>query len=273
MNKTIPDNFFSIVNESTQIREPLQLFMWLQGDLQGVLPHEVLMAAYGDIGARRLHYKVVSSAGGACGGEGAHIDVEDLIVGLFKRWHRQGSSAYTLDTPAGIVLDGECRCSLHRKLRSMRSVMVQGMRDERAGLDVLYVLFRAGHRFGDESRHAFDILMPHIDCAFRRIAEAPAPQGMPLAGLAAVSDAGLRPGAAPLSGREHEIMHWVGKGKTNYEIGMILGISPFTVKNHLQRIFRKIDVSNRAQAVSMFGPGGGGRFRGNELAAAIDQAR
>jgi DNA-binding CsgD family transcriptional regulator len=53
-----------------------------------------------------------------------------------------------------------------------------------------------------------------------------------------------------LSEREHEIMHWVGHGKTNLEIGMILGISQFTVKNHLQRIFRKIDVRNRAQAIT-----------------------
>ena len=53
-----------------------------------------------------------------------------------------------------------------------------------------------------------------------------------------------------LSEREHEIMYWVGHGKTNYEIGMILGISQFTVKNHLQRIFRKIDVRNRAQAIT-----------------------
>jgi DNA-binding CsgD family transcriptional regulator len=42
----------------------------------------------------------------------------------------------------------------------------------------------------------------------------------------------------------------VRNGKTNFEIGMILDISAFTVKNHLQRIFRKLDVVNRAQAVA-----------------------
>ena len=52
-----------------------------------------------------------------------------------------------------------------------------------------------------------------------------------------------------LSQREKEIMEWVRIGKTNYEIGMILNISAFTVKNHLQRIFKKFDVANRAQAV------------------------
>ena len=31
---------------------------------------------------------------------------------------------------------------------------------------------------------------------------------------------------------------------------MILDISTFTVKNHLQRVFRSLNVSNRAQAVS-----------------------
>jgi DNA-binding CsgD family transcriptional regulator len=45
-------------------------------------------------------------------------------------------------------------------------------------------------------------------------------------------------------------MEWICKGKTNQEIGLILDISAFTVKNHVQRIFRKLDVVNRAQAVS-----------------------
>jgi DNA-binding CsgD family transcriptional regulator len=42
----------------------------------------------------------------------------------------------------------------------------------------------------------------------------------------------------------------VALGKTNPEIGCILRISEFTVKNHLKSIFTKLDVSNRAQAVA-----------------------
>ena len=52
-----------------------------------------------------------------------------------------------------------------------------------------------------------------------------------------------------LSLREMEILQWVSIGKTNPEIGSILEISEFTVKNHMQRVFKKLDVSNRAQAV------------------------
>jgi DNA-binding CsgD family transcriptional regulator len=59
--------------------------------------------------------------------------------------------------------------------------------------------------------------------------------------------------------RELEIMDWVRKGKTNQEIGMILNISVFTVKNHLQRVFKKLDVLNRAQAVARISPRAGER--------------
>lgn len=52
-----------------------------------------------------------------------------------------------------------------------------------------------------------------------------------------------------LSARESEILAWVALGKTNPEIGSILGISTFTVKNHVQRILKKLDVTNRTQAV------------------------
>lgn len=50
--------------------------------------------------------------------------------------------------------------------------------------------------------------------------------------------------------REIEILTWVQEGKSNQEIGDILCISPLTVKNHVQKILRKLDVKNRAQAVS-----------------------
>ena len=55
---------------------------------------------------------------------------------------------------------------------------------------------------------------------------------------------------ADLSERERQIMTWVAMGKTNPEIGCILRISEFTVKNHMKSIFSKLDVSNRAQAVA-----------------------
>jgi DNA-binding CsgD family transcriptional regulator len=53
-----------------------------------------------------------------------------------------------------------------------------------------------------------------------------------------------------VTAREVEILQWVRDGKSNQEIGDILAISPLTVKNHVQKILRKLDVQNRAQAVA-----------------------
>lgn len=52
-----------------------------------------------------------------------------------------------------------------------------------------------------------------------------------------------------LSPREREVFHWLEQGKTNEEIGIILGISHHTVKNHLERVFQKLGVHNRREAV------------------------
>jgi len=52
-----------------------------------------------------------------------------------------------------------------------------------------------------------------------------------------------------LTRREQEVLQWVYLGKSNIEIGIILGISPLTVKNHVQEILRRLNVQNRTQAV------------------------
>ncbi len=64
--------------------------------------------------------------------------------------------------------------------------------------------------------------------------------------------AGLNAGvieADRLSTREVEVMQLVGRGMSNAEIARELFLSEKTVKNHLTNIFRKIQVSDRTQAV------------------------
>jgi DNA-binding CsgD family transcriptional regulator len=51
-----------------------------------------------------------------------------------------------------------------------------------------------------------------------------------------------------LSKREAEVLHWIGEGKSNSEIGTILGISSRTVGKHLELIFQKINVDTRVAA-------------------------
>jgi len=53
-----------------------------------------------------------------------------------------------------------------------------------------------------------------------------------------------------LSPREIEILCWVKEGKSNQEIGKLLNISESTVKAHLKHAYKKLDVTNRAQAMN-----------------------
>jgi DNA-binding NarL/FixJ family response regulator len=53
----------------------------------------------------------------------------------------------------------------------------------------------------------------------------------------------------PLSARETEILQLLAKGMSFNEIGEILGISPHTVTAHIKKIYRKLQVHSRGEAV------------------------
>jgi len=53
----------------------------------------------------------------------------------------------------------------------------------------------------------------------------------------------------PLSNREMEILHLVAKGNSNKQIAATLGLSEQTIKNHLNRVQRKLGVHDRTQIV------------------------
>lgn len=52
----------------------------------------------------------------------------------------------------------------------------------------------------------------------------------------------------PLTQRESEVLLWIAKGKSNRDIGDILGLSSRTVNKHLEQIYVKLGVENRASA-------------------------
>jgi DNA-binding NarL/FixJ family response regulator len=56
---------------------------------------------------------------------------------------------------------------------------------------------------------------------------------------------------ASLTPRETEVLSWLAKGKTNRDIGDILGISHRTVNTHLEHIFEKLGVETRAAAAAL----------------------
>lgn len=56
---------------------------------------------------------------------------------------------------------------------------------------------------------------------------------------------------AALTPRETEVLSWLAKGKTNRDIGDILGMSHRTVNKHLEHIFEKLGVETRSAAAAL----------------------
>ena len=55
--------------------------------------------------------------------------------------------------------------------------------------------------------------------------------------------------AATLTARECDVLRWVRAGKTDRDIGTLLGCSHRTVQKHLQRVYTKLGVETRTAAV------------------------
>lgn len=53
-----------------------------------------------------------------------------------------------------------------------------------------------------------------------------------------------------LSGRESVVLHWLAKGYLYKEVAQELGISPGTVRTHVQRIYRKLHVRSKTEAAA-----------------------
>lgn len=255
------NRMFHVVDASLSINSHRQLFDWLQANVQLLLPHDIVIAAWGDFSLGIVSYDLVSPLPGLRTVELDDGVLHPFVTDLFERWKNGNHAPYALVSSHGFGSHNRSFNELIDTLRAMPSALVHGIKDQRGRHDCLYIFLGPESLGGQRSCEILRYLLPYIDTAFRQVAHLPA-QYLPASGGALSSQpyevATLLPEPADdepadefgLSAREHSIMEWVRAGKTSHEIGLILDISTFTVKNHLQRIFRKLNVVNRAQAVS-----------------------
>lgn len=241
--------YHRVVTHAVDVRSHFDMLIWLQGDMQHYLPHDIMLTAWGNFETGDIHNNIISRMAGVRSRDCDAPAVTPLLMQLFSRWKEFRGKPFALNAGIGGFL-GEgsgLSTALNDALQSMRSAMVHGIKDARGSHDCLYVALSANEPFNDLHRNAMSLVLPYVDSALRQVAHLPH-QTHPQEAMVEErlqQDFGL-------SDREVEILHWVTAGKTNSEIGMILDISAFTVKNHMQRVFKKLDVMNRAQAVGKF---------------------
>ncbi len=255
----VPDSslYLRLAQSAVAVDGPQALAQWWRGELQALLPHRALLVV-------PLHESSPSGLPQWLGdapwrGEAAACA---LAAPLALAWSTAGHRPCRV-TPA----------DLPRAEGLGQGCWVHGLRGRR--LFAFFDMQGPGGTAGAADatpRQALALLAPLLDAALRGAGVGTAasavagaantPGSASLAGgpRAAGEGAWQAPASPPitmrrcapgaLSERERQIMAWVAQGKTNPEIGCILRISEFTVKNHLKSIFSKLDVTNRAQAVA-----------------------
>lgn len=257
------ERWLRVLSAAAGIRSHRELHGWLAGaDMQALLPHDIVIMACGDIRGGACAFDVVASQADIRTVTADADQLRSRIQQLFAQWWAQPQAQ-----PQPHAVDADV---LHGVFAGMswtrRSALVHGLHDRRAGQDSCYIVVSSQSGHHDRSAAILANLLPYIDIGFRQVAMlAPRParampsyhespssrHGMPAEQIT-FPDAAAMLNTMGMTDRELQIMRWVEVGKTNHEIGAILHISEFTVKNHLQRIFKKLDVYSRAQAVSRF---------------------
>lgn len=221
-----------------EVRRRPQFFLWARGELQSLLPHGVLFCGYMDPANRAYSFDVFSGtpipedAFAAC-----LRDKQGLLPRVIKAWEEGGARPLLLS--AG--LDGAAWEGFGAELRehALDNLAAHGQRDVNGQTATFFAFCRVPQALDARFRRALDALTPHLHRAFTQLVIAER-----------VEANGIRLGERMLTEREAEILRWVQDGKSNFEIGQQLNISPLTVKNHVQKILRKLNVQNRAQAVA-----------------------
>jgi len=114
-------------------------------------------------------------------------------------------------------------------------------------------VIRKSRDFTERDRAMLNLISPHIEQAYTNAESFAALYRGPAGFPSRVA------GAQELSARESEVAFWLAQGKTNIEIGVILGISNRTVEKHVEHVLAKLGVDNRFAAAVLLGQSERGR--------------
>jgi transcriptional regulator EpsA len=227
------------IDASLRVYSRPQLFSWTQGMLQNLLKHELLMCGLRSAHASSYQIDCFASPWIESEKMGELLRRDAAFVAhLVGQWSEAEFHPVLCETgSAGPLARGAMVAELERL--GAASVLIHGTYDALGQPVSLFVLAGTAGELGHEHAFLLELIAPFLHLAWMRTQ------------LARPLEEGGAPAerADPLTTREKEILRWIHLGKSNCEIGTILSISPLTVKNHVQKILRKLNVQNRTHAV------------------------
>lgn len=219
------------IESSQQVHRRHQYFLWSQGALQSFLPHDVLVFGHGEYGTPSFRCEVLAR-NNAWEDRVLYGELSRLVQLMVENWQVGGH------VPR-IFAAGNCAIGQALNRLGLGHALAHGAKEFPGDCSGFFAFMRMPDAPGRRHAYFADMLMPYLHTTLHRMLqlekELPARR--------------LRPGLT-LSTREAQVISLVRDGKTNQQIGMVLGLSPLTVKNHVQNVLRKLEVANRAQAVA-----------------------
>jgi len=227
------------LDASLRVHGRAHFFNWTQGLLQSLLSHEVLICAVcdGKSSLFRVDSFSTRASNPAIFGELLLRD-PSVVPTLISAWTKRRFRPVILDVDRGSTLAGGL-FARELEQQGATQLLVHGVHDLSGQAASLFTFACLPGAVGPNQAYLSQLAVPFLHAAWLRTQIS-----------TDASAAGLKPSAASnITSREQEILKWICLGKSNFEIGAILNISALTVKNHVQKILRKLNVANRAQAV------------------------
>lgn len=237
------------IETAAEVRRRYQFFVWSQSYLQALVPHQLAVCgayqrARKDVAFEAFNSIPVPSPLLSSVTDGGSALMQQIVGGWIERRGR----ALLLEVRE---LTGSVAGSERDRLldAGFAQLLVHGVsRPQRpAEIESLFIFGSTRGRWSERQAGYLELLLPYVHTSWLRVQaterELAGGQGTapPLRGESTRS---------LITERENQILFWVREGKSNLEIGQQLGISVLTVKNHVQKILRKLGAANRAQAVA-----------------------
>ena len=228
------------LDASLRVHARAHFFSWTQGLLQSLIRHELLICTlcHGKPPAFRADGFSMTAPDPSTFSD---LFLRDTAVApaLLKAWEERRYQPVVFEIGNGPLQSGAFTRELEKS--GATQLLVHGLHDSDGRAISLFTFACRPASVGPRQAYLAQLLAPALHAAWVRTQ---LQQRRAEGGAAEKSH-----GQSVLTVRELDILKWIYLGKSNFEIGAILKISPLTVKNHVQKILRKLNVVNRTQAI------------------------
>lgn len=227
------DRLLRVVESSLHVRNDAGFFLWSQGALQALIPHEIMICSIsnGPGSGPRFRWYASTRYFTETHFRQACDSYDGLVTGLVQKWHLDGQPRFLIDPGLG--------STVRQQLidLELKNLVGHGVSWGDCGCGGYYCFGRTSLDESPRTRHLLDLLLPHVHNTFCRV-------------LAAGATSRAEARDAIVTPREAQILHLIKDGNTTTAIAATLSLSPFTVRNHVKKIFRKLGARSRSHAVA-----------------------